>query len=154
MKLNEIRDNLGARNKYKRVGRGEGSGIGKTCGRGVKGQGARSGVSMEGFEGGQTPLYMRLPKRGFNNIFRLLRAELTLGQLQEAIDSKKLDPKAEINVDLLKNVGLIWNKAEFVKLLATGEITSAVNLVVSKASKGAVAAIEKAKGTVKQTASV
>lgn len=153
MKLNEIRDNLGARNKYKRVGRGEGSGIGKTCGRGVKGQGARSGVSMEGFEGGQTPLYMRLPKRGFNNIFRLLRAEITLGQLQEAIDSKKIDPKAEINVDLLKSVGLVWNKAEFVKLLASGEIKTAVNLVVSKASKGAVAAIEKAKGTVKQTAS-
>ena len=153
MKLNEIRDNLGARNKYKRVGRGEGSGIGKTCGRGVKGQGARSGVSMEGFEGGQTPLYMRLPKRGFNNIFRLLRAEITLGQLQEAIDSKKIDPKAEINVDLLKGVGLVWNKAEFVKLLASGEIKTAVNLVVSKASKGAVAAIEKAKGTVKQTAS-
>lgn len=151
MKLNEIRDNLGARNKFKRVGRGEGSGVGKTCRRGVKGQKARSGIAVAGFEGGQTPLYMRLPKRGFNNIFRLERAEITLGQLQEAIDSKKLDPKNEIDMDTLKHVGMIRKKTEFVKLLATGEISTAVKLVVSKASKGAIAAIEKAKGSVKET---
>jgi large subunit ribosomal protein L15 len=153
MLLQEIRDNPGARKKFKRVGRGEGSGKGKTCGRGVKGQKARSGVSIKGFEGGQNPLYTRLPKRGFTNIFRVPVATVNLGQLQKSIDHKKLNPKKEITIKELKEIGLVRSKAKFVKLLAKGELKSAINITVDKASETALKAIEKLQGTVIQTAS-
>jgi large subunit ribosomal protein L15 len=152
MLLQEIRDNPGARKKFKRVGRGEGSGKGKTCGRGVKGQKARSGVSIKGFEGGQNPLYTRLPKRGFTNIFRVPVAALNLGQLQQCIEQEKLDPKKEITIEELKEAGLVRAKAEIVKLLAKGELKSAIKITVHKASQSAVKAVEKAKGTITQTA--
>lgn len=151
MKLNEIKDNQGARLKSKRLGRGEGSGVGKTCGRGVKGQKSRSGVAIKGFEGGQNPLYMRMPKRGFNNKnFKTVFGELNLSDLQAAIDAKKLDAKAEITIETLKAAGLVRPARENVKILGNGELKTALNLVVSKATKSAVAAIEKAKGSVKQ----
>lgn len=151
MKLNEIKDNQGARLKSKRLGRGEGSGVGKTCGRGVKGQKSRSGVAIKGFEGGQNPLYMRMPKRGFNNKnFKTVFGELNLSDLQAAVDAKKLDAKAEITIETLKAAGLVRPARENVKILGNGELKTALNLVVSKATKSAVAAIEKAKGSVKQ----
>lgn len=151
MKLNEIKDIPGARLKSKRLGRGEGSGVGKTCGRGVKGQKARSGVAIKGFEGGQNPLYMRMPKRGFNNKnFKTVFGELNLSDLQAAVDAKKLDAKAEITIETLKAAGLVRLARENVKILGNGELKTALNLVVSKATKSAVAAIEKAKGSVKQ----
>lgn len=152
MLLQEIRDNPGARKKFRRVGRGEGSGKGKTCGRGVKGQKARSGVSIHGFEGGQTPLYVRLPKRGFTNIFRIRIDALNIGQLQKCIEQNKLDPKKDITLKELKEAGLVRSNAELVKLLAKGELKSAIKITVHKASESAVKAIEKAKGTVTQTA--
>ncbi len=151
MKLNEIKDNQGARLKSKRLGRGEGSGVGKTCGRGVKGQKSRSGVAIKGFEGGQNPLYMRMAKRGFNNKnFKTVFGELNLSDLQAAVDAKKLDAKAEITIETLKAAGLVRPARENVKILGNGELKTALNLVVSKATKSAVAAIEKAKGSVKQ----
>lgn len=151
MKLNEIRDIQGARLKSKRLGRGEGSGVGKTCGRGVKGQKARSGVAIKGFEGGQNPLYMRMPKRGFNNKnFKTVFGELNLSDLQAAVDAKKLDAKKEITIETLKAAGLVRLARENVKILGNGELKTALTLVVSKATKSAVAAIEKAKGSVKQ----
>jgi large subunit ribosomal protein L15 len=153
MLLHEIRDNPGARNKFRRVGRGEGSGKGKTCGRGVKGQKARSGVSIHGFEGGQTPLYVRLPKRGFTNIFRKAVEAVNTGQIQYYIDQKKLDPKKDITIKELKDAGLIRARAEFVKLCAKGELKTAIKITVHKASESAVKAIEKVKGTLTQTAS-
>jgi large subunit ribosomal protein L15 len=154
MLLHEIRDNPGARKKFKRVGRGEGSGKGKTCGRGVKGQKARSGVSINGFEGGQNPLHTRLPKRGFKNIFTRSVGAVNTGQLQQLIDGKKLDSKKEITIKELKEVGLIRAKVEYVKLLAKGELKTAVTVIVYKASEAAVKVIEKAKGTVTQTAHI
>lgn len=151
MKLNEIKDNQGAKLKSKRLGRGEGSGVGKTCGRGVKGQKARSGVSINGFEGGQNPLYMRMPKRGFNNKnFKTVFGELNLSDLQAAVDAKKLDAKKEITIETLKAAGLVRLARENVKILGNGELKTALTLVVSKATKSAVIAIEKAKGSVKQ----
>ncbi|HBN23340.1 MAG TPA: 50S ribosomal protein L15 [Holosporales bacterium] len=151
MKLNEIKDKQGARLKSKRLGRGEGSGVGKTCGRGVKGQKARSGVAIKGFEGGQNPLYMRMPKRGFNNKdFKTVFGELNLSDLQAAVDAKKLDAKKEVTIEALKAAGLVRPARENVKILGNGELKTALNLVVSKATKSAVAAIEKAKGSVKQ----
>ncbi|NCP62098.1 MAG: 50S ribosomal protein L15 [Alphaproteobacteria bacterium] len=151
MKLNEIKDNQGARLKSKRLGRGEGSGVGKTCGRGVKGQKSRSGVAIKGFEGGQNPLYMRMPKRGFNNKdFKTVFGELNLSDLQAAVDAKKLDAGKEITIETLKAAGLVRPARENVKILGNGELKTALNLVVSKATKSAVAAIEKAKGSVKQ----
>ena len=153
MLLNEIRDNLGARRKFKRVGRGEGSGKGKTCGRGVKGQKARSGVSIHGFEGGQNPLYMRLPKRGFKNIFRIEVEVVNLGQLQQVIDHKKIDPKNEITSKELKEAGLIRSQHGVIKLLAKGELKTAIQITVHKASESAVKAVEKALGKVTQTVS-
>ena len=149
MKLNEIRDNKGAHLKSKRLGRGEGSGVGKTCGRGVKGQKARSGVAIKGFEGGQNPLYMRMPKRGFNNKnFKTVFGELNLSDLQAAIDAKKLDPKKEVNLQVLQDAGLVRTSHKNVKILGNGELKTAMTLVVAKATKSAVAAIEKAKGKV------
>jgi large subunit ribosomal protein L15 len=150
MKLNEIRDNEGAHKKRMRVGRGPGSGKGKTAGRGVKGQKSRSGVAIGGFEGGQMPLYMRMPKRGFNNANALKLAEVNLWRLQDAIDAKKLDIKDEIKGDALVAAGVIRRVKDGVRILGTGEIKSKLNLVVWSASAGAVKAIEAAGGTVVQ----
>jgi large subunit ribosomal protein L15 len=148
MKLNELSDNPGARTRSKRVGRGMGSGKGKTSRRGQKGQKSRSGVSLRGFEGGQMPLYRRLPKRGFKNIFRKHFAVVNLGRLQAAIDAGKLDPKAPITVAMLAEAGLVGRVRDGVRLLAKGELTSKVTLDVAGASKAAVAAVEKAGGSV------
>lgn len=150
MKLNEIRENEGAHKKRMRVGRGPGSGKGKTAGRGVKGQKSRSGVAIGGFEGGQMPLYMRMPKRGFNNPNALKLAEVNLWRLQDAIDAKKLDIKGEIKGDALVAAGVIRRVKDGVRLLGTGEIKSKLNLVVWSASAGAVKAIEAAGGSVVQ----
>ena len=148
MKLNEIRDNEGAHKKRMRVGRGPGSGKGKTAGRGVKGQKSRSGVAIGGFEGGQMPLYMRMPKRGFNNPNALKLAEVNLWRLQDAVDAKKLDAKGEINGEALVAAGVIRRVKDGVRLLGTGEIKGKLNLVVWSASAGARKAIEAAGGSV------
>ncbi len=149
MRLNELRDNPGATRPRKRVGRGIGSGKGKTAGRGQKGQKSRSGVAIKGFEGGQMPIHRRLPKRGFNNIFALDYNEVNVGRLQEAIDAGKLDAAAPITAEVLKAAGVIRRLRDGVRLLGNGEIKTAVTCEVHGASKGAVAAIEKAGGTVK-----
>jgi large subunit ribosomal protein L15 len=150
MKLNEIRDNEGAHKKRMRVGRGPGSGKGKTSGRGVKGQKSRTGVSLLGFEGGQMPLYMRMPKRGFNNPNALKLAEVNLWRLQDAIDAGKIDIKGEIKGDALVAAGVIRRVKDGVRILGTGEIKAKLNLVVWSASAGAVKAIEAAGGTIVQ----
>jgi large subunit ribosomal protein L15 len=149
MKLNELRDNAGARHKFKRLGRGIGSGKGKTSGKGVKGQKAREGVALNGFEGGQLPIYRRLPKRGFVNIFRKVYAPLNLGTLEAAIAAGKIDATQPITEELLRTAGLVRSSGvSGVRLLGTGEITRAVNISVSGASAAATAAVEKAGGTV------
>ena len=148
MKLNDIRDNPGARHRKMRVARGIGSGKGKTAGRGQKGQKSRSGVAVKGFEGGQMPLHMRLPKRGFNNPFGKDFAEVNLGMVQKFIDAKKLDPKGTIDHDALKAAGLARGGKDGVRLLGKGELTAKVTFKVAGASKGAVAAVEKAGGKV------
>jgi len=148
MKLSDLRDNAGARKFGKRVGRGIGSGKGKTAGRGVKGQWARSGVAMNGFEGGQMPLHRRLPKRGFNKPFRVEYNEVNLGRIQAAIDAGKLDAAAPINLEALVTSGVLRRPKDGVRLLGNGELTSKVSLVVDGASKSAVAAVEKAGGSV------
>src|SRR5215467_3442792 len=149
MKLSDIADNAGARKKRMRVGRGIGSGKGKTSGRGGKGQTARSGVRIKGFEGGQMPLHRRLPKRGFNNIFALEFSEVNLDRLQQAIDAKQLDAGAVINAEALVKSGVLRRAKDGVRLLGRGEIKTKVNIEVHGASKSAVAAVEKAGGTVK-----
>ncbi len=150
MKLNELRDNDGARPKFKRVGRGIGSGKGKTAGRGVKGQKARSGVSLNGFEGGQLPIYRRLPKRGFKNIFRIQYAALNIGTLDKAIDEGKISADAEITEVALREAGIVRQSKKFagVRLLGRGEIKRAVKITVSGASATAIAAVEAAGGSV------
>jgi len=148
MKLTDIRDNAGARKGRMRVGRGIGSGKGKTSGRGQKGAKARSGVSIAGFEGGQMPLHMRLPKRGFNNIFAKDYAEVNLGMVQKFIDAGKLDAKAVIDHDALKAAGLARGGKDGVRLLGKGELTAKASFKVAGASKGALAAVEKAGGSV------
>jgi large subunit ribosomal protein L15 len=148
MKLNELRDNEGARHRKMRVGRGIGSGKGKTAGRGQKGQKSRSGVAIKGFEGGQMPLHMRIPKRGFNNIFAKDYSEVNLGMIQKFIDAGKLDIKATIDHAALKAAGLARGGKNGVRVLAKGELTAKVSLSVAGASKGAVAAVEKAGGSV------
>jgi len=148
MKLNEVRDNQGARKSRTRVGRGTSSGKGKTGGRGVKGQKSRSGVALVGFEGGQMPLYRRTPKRGFKNPFGKTFAEVNVGRLQQAIDEKKLDAKGTINGEALKSAGLVGSLHDGVRLLGKGEISAKVIIEVAGASKGAVAAVEKAGGSV------
>ncbi|WP_295205401.1 50S ribosomal protein L15 [uncultured Brevundimonas sp.] len=148
MKLNEIRDNEGAHKKRMRVGRGPGSGKGKTAGRGVKGQKSRSGVAIGGFEGGQMPLYMRMPKRGFNNANALKLAEVNLWRLQDAVDAGKLDAKSELKADALVAAGVIRRVKDGVRLLGTGELKQALNLVVWSATAGAKKAIEAAGGSV------
>jgi large subunit ribosomal protein L15 len=149
MKLNEIADNSGSRKKRMRVGRGIGSGKGKQAGRGGKGQTARSGVRIKGFEGGQMPLHRRLPKRGFNNIFRLDLTEVNLDRLQEAIDAKKLDAKATVNAESLVKSGLLRRSKNGVRLLGRGELKAKINIEVHGATKSAIEAVEKAGGTVK-----
>ena len=148
MKLNDIRDNEGARKGRMRVGRGIGSGKGKTSGRGQKGAKARSGVSVNGFEGGQMPLHMRIPKRGFNNIFAKDYAEVNLGAIQRVIDAKKLDAKGTIDHDALKAAGLARGGKDGVRLLGKGELTAKLTFRVAGASKGAIEAVEKAGGKV------
>lgn len=147
-KLNDLRDNPGARKKRMSVGRGIGSGKGKTCGRGVKGQKARTGVSIRGFEGGQMPLHRRLPKRGFNNIFSKDYAEINLGRLQTAIDAGTIDGKKPITYATLLEVGAICKAVDGVRLLGKGEIKAKIDLTVAGASKSAIAAVEKAGGKV------
>ncbi|MBD9371984.1 50S ribosomal protein L15 [Rhizobium sp. ARZ01] len=149
MKLNEIKDNEGATQSRKRVGRGIGSGSGKTGGRGVKGQKARSGVAINGFEGGQMPIYRRLPKRGFNNIFASEFVVVSLGRIQTAIDANKLDPKATIDAAALKAAGVIRRPKDGVRILADGELKAKLSIEVAGASKAAVEKIEKAGGNVK-----
>jgi len=149
MKLSDIADNAGSRKKRMRVGRGIGSGKGKTAGRGGKGQTARSGVRIKGFEGGQMPLHRRLPKRGFTNIFRLEFAEVNLDRIQAAIDAKTLDASATVNAESLIKSGVVRRAKAGVRLLGRGEIKAKLNIEVYGASKSAVAAVEKAGGTVK-----
>ena len=149
MKLSDIRDNPGSGKKRMRVGRGIGSGKGKQAGRGGKGQTARSGVRIKGFEGGQMPLHRRLPKRGFNNIFRLDFAEINLDRLQDAITAKTLDASATINAESLVKARVLRRAKDGVRLLGRGEITAKVNIEVHGATKSAIAAIEKAGGSVK-----
>ncbi len=148
MKLNEIRDNEGARKRRMRVGRGIGSGKGKTAGRGQKGQKSRSGVSVFGFEGGQMPLHMRLPKRGFNNIFAKDYAEVNLGAIQKLIDAGKLDAKGTLDHAALKAAGLARGGKDGVRLLGKGELKAKLALKVAGASKGAREAVEKAGGSI------
>ena len=149
MKLSDIADNAGSRKKRMRVGRGIGSGKGKTAGRGGKGQTARSGVRIKGFEGGQMPLHRRLPKRGFNNIFRLEFAEINLDRIQQAIEAKHLDAKDTVNAEKLVKARVIRRAKDGVRLLGRGEIKTKLNIEVHGASKSAIAAVEKAGGTVK-----
>lgn len=148
MKLHEIRDNEGANRKKKRVARGPGSGKGKTAGRGIKGQKSRSGVALNGYEGGQMPLYRRLPKRGFSKPNRLEFAVVNLGQLQGFIEAGKLDAGAEVTEDALVAAGVVRRKLDGVRLLAKGELKAALNIAVTGASKAAVEAVEKAGGKV------
>jgi large subunit ribosomal protein L15 len=148
MKLNQLSDKPGARKNRIRVGRGIGSGKGKTAGRGGKGQTARTGVAIKGFEGGQMPLHRRLPKRGFNNIFRQEHAVVNLGRLQQAIEAGRLDPKATVGREALKAAGLVNKIGAGVKLLAKGELKQALTIEVDRASKSAIEAVEKAGGKV------
>ncbi|OYW16543.1 MAG: 50S ribosomal protein L15 [Novosphingobium sp. 12-64-8] len=148
MKLNEIADNKGARKGRMRVGRGIGSGKGKTAGRGQKGAKARSGVSINGFEGGQMPLHMRIPKRGFNNIFAKDFAEVNLGMIQKAIDNGKLDASALITHEALQAAGLARGGKDGVRLLAKGELTVKATFAVDGVSKGAREAVEKLGGAI------
>ena len=152
MKLNELRDNDGARQKFKRLGRGIGSGKGKTSGKGVKGQKAREGVALNGFEGGQLPIYRRMPKRGFKNIFRVEYAPVNLGAVAKAIEAGKLDAGQPIDEAALRKAGLVrGGKVAGVRLLAMGEIGRAVTITVSGASAAAVAAVQAAGGSVTTT---
>jgi large subunit ribosomal protein L15 len=148
MKLNELSDNDGARKGRMRVGRGIGSGKGKTSGRGQKGQTSRSGVSINGFEGGQMPLHMRLPKRGFNNIFAKDYATVNLGAIQKLVDAKKLDIKGVVDHAALKAAGVARGGKDGVRLLAKGALTAKVKFNVAGVSAGAKAAVEKAGGSV------
>jgi large subunit ribosomal protein L15 len=148
MKLNQLKDNKGARQSRVRVGRGIGSGLGKTAGRGQKGAKARSGVSIAGFEGGQMPLHMRLPKRGFNNIFARDYAEVNIGAVQKAIDAGKLDIKATLDHVALKGAGLARGGRDGVRLLGKGEIKAKLAFKVAGVSKGAREAVEKAGGSI------
>jgi len=149
MKLSDIADNAGSRKKRMRVGRGIGSGKGKQAGRGGKGQTARSGVRIKGFEGGQMPMHRRLPKRGFTNIFRVEFAEINLDRLQEAVDAKKIDTGSVVNVEALVKAGVLRRAKAGLRLLGRGELKAKLNVEVHGASKTAIAAIEKAGGSVK-----
>ncbi len=154
MKLNDLRDNPGATKDRMRVGRGIGSGKGKTGGRGVKGQKARTGVAVKGFEGGQMPLHRRLPKRGFNNHGALDLNEVNIGRIQQAVDAAKLDPGTVITIDALVAAGICSRARDGVKILGVGELKAKLAFEVFRASRSAVAAIEKAGGSVKLLAPV
>lgn len=148
-KLNELKPQAGSTKNRTRVGRGIGSGKGKTCGSGQKGQKSRSGVAINGFEGGQMPLYMRMPKSGFNNKrFATKLSELTLGRLQQAIDAKLIDTKKAIDEDALVAAGVVSKKQDGIKLLTKGELKTKVELKITKATKSAQAAVEKAGGKI------
>jgi large subunit ribosomal protein L15 len=149
MKLNDLRDKDGATHSKKRLGRGIGSGSGKTAGRGVKGQKARSGVAINGFEGGQMPLYRRLPKRGFNNIFAKSFVVVSLARIQTALDAKKLDAKATVTAETLVAAGVIRRAKDGVRILSDGELKAKLSFDVAGASKAAIEKIEKAGGSVK-----
>ena len=149
MKLNDLRDKDGATHAKKRVGRGIGSGSGKTGGRGVKGQKSRSGVAINGFEGGQMPLYRRLPKRGFNNIFAKDFVTVSLARLQAAVDAKKLDPKKTVTAETLVEAGVIRRARDGVRLLGGGDLKAKLAIEVVGASKSAIEKVEKAGGSVK-----
>jgi large subunit ribosomal protein L15 len=149
MKLSDIADNAGSRKKRMRVGRGIGSGKGKTSGRGGKGQTARSGVRIKGFEGGQMPMHRRLPKRGFNNVFRVEYAEVNLDRIQQAIDAKAIDAGSAINAESLVKAGVLRRAKAGVRLLGRGELKAKINIEVHGASKSAIEAVEKAGGSVK-----
>ena len=151
MKLNEIRDNEGSRKGRMRVGRGPGSGKGKTAGRGVKGQTSRTGHGINGFEGGQMPLHMRMPKRGFNNIFANDFVELNLGRLQKAIDEKKLDAGQKITGEMLRKANLVHKNRDGVRLLGSGELKAKIDIEVAGASASARQAVERAGGTLTTT---
>jgi large subunit ribosomal protein L15 len=148
MKLNLIKDNDGATRNSKRVGRGIGSGRGKTSGSGHKGQKARSGVSIKGFEGGQMPIHRRLPKRGFTNIFRKDYAEVNLGRIQAAVDAGKLDASKPVNADALISAGVIGKAKDGVRVLAKGALSTKIEIHAAGASKAAVSAVEAAGGSV------
>ena len=148
MKLNELRDNPGATKKRKRVGRGPGSGMGKTAGRGIKGQKSRSGVAINGYEGGQMPLYQRLPKRGFNKPNRKAFAVVNLGLIQKFIDEGKIDAKGEITEDVLVASGLVRRKKDGIRVLAKGDFSAKATIAVTGASKSAIEAVEKAGGSI------
>ncbi|WP_438275089.1 50S ribosomal protein L15 [Nitrobacter sp.] len=149
MKLSDIADNAGSRKKRMRIGRGIGSGKGKTGGRGGKGQTARSGVRIKGFEGGQMPLHRRLPKRGFTNIFRLEFAEINLDRLQAAIDAGSINAKETVNAEALVKSGVVRRARDGIRLLGRGEIKAKLTIEVHGASKSAIASVEKAGGSVK-----
>ncbi|WP_343081922.1 50S ribosomal protein L15 [Ostreiculturibacter nitratireducens] len=151
MKLHELRDNEGAARKKKRVARGPGSGKGKTAGRGIKGQTSRSGVALGGYEGGQMPLYRRLPKRGFNKPNQKKYAVVNLGLIQKFVDAGKIDAKAEINEDVLVASGLVRRKLDGIRVLAKGDVSAKLQLVVTGASQSAIAAVEKAGGSLSVT---
>ena len=148
MKLNEIHDNPGARYQSKRVGRGIGSGKGKTAGSGTKGQKSRTGVAINGFEGGQMPIHRRLPKRGFTNIFREVQQYVNIGVLQQLVDSGKIDSSALITKELLRTLGLIACVSKPVKLLAKGILSSSISIEADAASSTALAAVEKSGGKI------
>lgn len=154
MKLNELSDNAGATKKRKRVGRGPGSGTGKMGGRGIKGQKSRSGVAINGYEGGQMPLYQRLPKRGFSKPNRKSYAVVNLGLIQKFIDAKKIDASATITEDVLIESGLIRRKLDGIRVLAKGDVTGKLTIEVTGASKSAIEAVAKAGGTLTVSAPV
>ena len=151
MKLNELSDNPGATTRKKRIGRGPGSGKGKTGGRGIKGQKSRSGVAIKGYEGGQMPLYQRLPKRGFNKPNRKSFAVVNLGLIQKFIDEGKIDIKDDITEDALIASGLVRRKKDGIRLLAKGDFKAKARIAVTGASKGAIEAVEKAGGSLTVT---
>jgi len=151
MRLNQISDNPGATRSRKRVGRGASSGLGKTSGKGQKGQKSRSGVAIKGFEGGQMPIYRRLPKRGFTNVFRKNFREINIGRLQAAIDAGKIDAGKPIDAETLVAAGMIKSARDGVRLLAKGELKANITITVAGASKAAVSAVEGAGGTVTVT---
>ncbi|HVU22331.1 MAG TPA: 50S ribosomal protein L15 [Rhizomicrobium sp.] len=151
MKLNEIRNNPGSHKRKLKVGRGSSSGLGKTSGRGVKGAKARTGTKVYGFEGGQMPLHMRMPKRGFNNIFANDFSEVNIGRLQKAIDEKRLDSGAKITEEVLRKAGLAHKSRDGIRLLGKGEIKVKLDIEVAGVSAGARAAVEKAGGSVTTT---
>ncbi len=153
MKLHELRDDTFAKKKRRRVGRGPGSGLGKTAGRGHKGQKSRSGVALGAFEGGQMPIYQRLPKRGFSNPSRKSYAIVNLGSIQKFIDGGKIDPGKTVDADALIQSGLVRRPLDGIKVLAKGDVTTGLSLEVAKASKAAIAAVENAGGSLKVASS-